>query len=574
MRMNKRWEVRPEPGKEILKSFGDIPKPIARALFHRGIYDAESACVFINPAADIPPDPYLMADMETAVDRIRQAIRSGDPIVIYGDYDADGVTATAMLVDYFSSLGAKASAYIPSRFEEGYGLNCAAIQSLAGQGAKVIVSVDCGARSVEEAELSRSLGVDLIITDHHAPGDVHPPALAFLDPKRVDCRYPDKNLAGVGVAYRFLQAIANTLDEGGGSQPEEYLDLVAIGTVADMAPLLGENRSLVRAGLNRLNQPASGSLRTGVEQLLQVAGVSRGKINATAIGFLIGPRLNAAGRIDTANTALRLLLTRDSREAQEYASLLDARNRERQTLTRATFAEARRIMLERQASASGEIPYFIMIEQAEFNAGVIGLAASKMMEEFYRPSAVVTMDGEYARGSIRSIPGFHITEALESCHQLLDRYGGHAAAAGFTVRVDRLPELYRQLEQRARESLGGQALQPVLTIDSEVTLPELTWDFLGWLNKMEPFGQGNPAPIFSASGVQVVSRRTVGKESAHLKLTLTDSKTRFDAIGFGFGARADTLPPVINVAFSLEENDYYGKQLQMRIIDIQDPSTA
>jgi single-stranded-DNA-specific exonuclease len=570
--LKKHWTVRSEPDNGVFAEFGTIPRPIARALFHRGISDGKSARVFFTPEP-AAADPFLMRDMGAAAERIVRAVRSGEPITVYGDYDTDGVTATALLIRALQSLEAKVSPYIPSRFEEGYGLNCSALQSLAGQGAKIIVSVDCGARSVEEAEYARSLGVDLIITDHHAPGETHPPAFAFIDPKRGDCPYPDKNLAGVGVAYRLLQAILQSLPPGGW-QAEEFLDLVALGTVADMAPLLGENRSLVQVGLQRINQSGSFAIRPGLAELLRTAGIRRASVNATCIGFVLGPRLNAAGRIDTANSALQLLLTDDIHLAGDLATGLETRNRERQALTRSTFLEARRMTLERLGSASGDPPFFLMAHNAEFNPGVIGLAASKLMEEFYRPSAVVAVEGEFARGSVRSIPGFHITEALDSCRDLLERYGGHAAAAGFTVRLDRLEELHHRLDRMARLAFAGQSVQPEISIDSEVSLPELTWDLLGWIKKMEPFGQGNPAPILAARGLRVSSKRSVGKDGSHLKLALTDGQTRFDAIAFHQGPREASLPPVVDVAFSLEENEYYGKQLQMRILDIQEPPAA
>jgi single-stranded-DNA-specific exonuclease len=545
--------------------------PIARALYHRGFTDAESARLFFNPEPDAPTDPYRMADMEKAAKRISRAVSAGEPIAVYGDYDTDGVTAAALLTNFLISRGGSVTPYIPNRFEEGYGLNCTALENLSAQGIRLVVSVDCGARSIAEAEYARSAGLELIITDHHAPGDDHPPAYAFLDPKRQDCPYPDKNLAGVGVAFRLLQALALMPSHREGPAAEEYLDLVAIGTVADMAPLVGENRDLVRAGLDLLNRTDAAPLRTGLDSLIQTAGVRRGGIDSTAIGFMLGPRLNAAGRMDTATQALKLLLTRNPQEADELAGLLDSQNRERQTLTRSTYQAARKIILDRQQASGTPLPYFLLAEQEGFNTGIIGLAASKLMDEFYRPSAVVALDGGSARGSIRSIPGFHITKALDACSELLERYGGHAAAAGFTLPAERLGELSRRMEQLAQSALDDNRLTPTLELDAEIKLDELTWNLLDWLRRFEPSGQGNPRPVFAVRNVRILTKRTVGKDNAHLKLRVGNGEVSMDAIGFGMGPVAGELSSFADVAFALEENNYYGRQLQMRMIDVRNP---
>jgi single-stranded-DNA-specific exonuclease len=568
MKPKKVWQVGPEPKPEIFRALPDIPKPIVRALFHRGITEPEAARAFFQSDELSPPDPFRMEGMDRATVRILQAVESREPIVVYGDYDTDGVTATAMLVDFLQSIGAEATPYIPNRFEEGYGLNCPALKALSEQGARVVISVDCGARSVEEAEFARQARLDLIITDHHAPGTVEPAAYAFLDPKRKPRSYPDENLAGVGVAYRLVQAISQRMVSRPPADPGTYLDLVAIGTVADMVPLLGENRFLVRAGLNVINDSRRAALRPGLDHLMKVAGVDRGSVDARTIGFALGPRLNASGRLDTATDALQLLLSPDPVEARGRAAALDSRNRERQGLTKATFLEARQIILE-SPGGGGELPWFLMAEKEGFNSGVIGLAASRLTDEYYRPSAVVAVEGEYARGSVRSVPGFHITEALDSCSELLERYGGHAAAAGFTIRTDRLPELRQKMERLAGDSLSQRDPRPVLAVDSEITLAELTWDLLDWIRRLEPCGQGNPAPTFFARGLSVVSKRAVGKESAHLKLSLSDGSTNCEAIAFGSGPLEKSLPARVDAAFSLEENNYYGKQLQLRIVDFQ-----
>jgi single-stranded-DNA-specific exonuclease len=574
MKKQKRWEIRPEPEEAVFRNLGSIPKPIVRALYHRGIADADAAGVFFQTGDAPPADPSRMAGMSKAAERILQAVRAGEPVVVYGDYDTDGVTATAVLVDFLRALGGKVSAYIPSRFEEGYGLNRPALEGLAAQGAKVVVSVDCGARSIAEAEFARTIPLDLIITDHHAPGTEEPAAFAFIDPKRKDCAYPDKNLSGVGVAFRLVQALALRLGGYERHQPDRYLDLVAIGTVADMVPLLGENRSLVQAGLDIINDSGGTALRPGLEQLLQVAGLARGKLSAHGIGFILGPRLNASGRLATAQTALQLLLSRDPDQARDLAMQLDAQNRERQALTKATVREARSLALEAAVQDSPSPPFFIMVEKEGFNPGVIGLAASKLMEEFYRPVAVVAIDGDQARGSIRSVPEFHITNALDACREILERYGGHAAAAGFTVRTERLPDLRGKLEQMAEQALADRRLSPVLELDSEVRLPDLSWELRRWIARLEPCGQGNPVPVFFTRNLHVRSKRCVGKDGSHLKLTFTDGRLNFNGIGFGLGHLEKSLAETVDVAFSLEEDDYYGRQMQMRVMDIRCGSGA
>jgi single-stranded-DNA-specific exonuclease len=568
MKPRKHWEVGPEPDAGASQALKEFPKPIVRALFHRGITSPETARAFFQTGPLPPADPFLMAGMERATDRILRAVQSREPMAVYGDYDTDGVTATAMLVHFLKSIGAEVSAYIPNRFEEGYGLNCPALKGLAEQGARVVISVDCGARSTAEAELCREIKLDLIVTDHHTPGTAEPDCYAFLDPKRRTCFYPDKNLAGVGVAYRLVQAVALRLPPSITANPEKYLDLVAIGTVADMVPLLGENRLLVRAGLEAINDLQGTPLRPGVDQLLKIARVSRGMVDAQTIGFILGPRLNASGRLDTATDALQLLLSSDPGEARERAAALDSQNRERQGLTRATFLEAQKIILQSDGFDGASPPWFLMAEKEGFNFGVIGLAASRLMDEYYRPSAVVAIEGDLARGSIRSVPGFHITDALDSCSELLERFGGHAAAAGFTIRTARLPELRQRLERLAGDSFSRSDPHPVLAVDSEVAFPELTWGLLDWIRKLEPCGQGNPAPVFFARGLSVAFKRTVGKENTHLKLTLSDGRLDFDAIAFGFGSLEKSLPARVDAAFHLEENNYSGRQLQLRIVDL------
>jgi single-stranded-DNA-specific exonuclease len=571
MQQRKVWVLKPEPPECLFQDLGSIPLPIVRALFHRGIQNAENARSYFSQTSDVSSDPFLLSGMVEASKRLVYAILHQERIAIYGDYDADGVTATAILTDFLRKLGAEAQSYIPSRFEEGYGLNISALASLQEQGVRLVVSVDCGARSVAEADYARQIGLDLIITDHHAPGEIEPNAIAFVDPKRRGDLYPDKDLAGVGVAYKLVQACIRQFKREEIQAPisaNDYIDLVALGTVADMVPLRGENRSLVKAGLARLNGSSPDALRPGVEALLQTAGVKRGGTTASAIGFMLAPRLNAAGRLETATCALDLLLANDSHRAQALAADLSSRNRKRQELARETFLAARLLVLGTDEAATTNIPILLMAEHADFNPGIIGLAASRLVDEFFRPSILVTIEGEFARGSARSIPGFHITEALDSIGSLFERYGGHAAAAGFTVRTERLPVLRQELLRLAGEALSGQTLTPEISIDSEITMEDLNWNLHNFIHQMEPCGQGNPSPLFLTRRMHVLNKRVIGQDARHLKLTFSEGKRSIDAIAFGRGADARSLPTTLDVVFALEEDNYYEKKLQMRIVDM------
>jgi single-stranded-DNA-specific exonuclease len=572
MQPRKLWISSAEPPELLFREMASVPAPIVRALYRRGIHDAQGARAYFDPDEEATIDPFQLSGMAEAVQRVIRAVRQREPIVIYGDYDADGVTATAMLTGFLCAIGAEARSYIPSRFEEGYGLHAAALAALQEEGARLVISVDCGARSLAEAAYARSIGLDLIITDHHAPGQEEPEALAFVDPKRAEDRYPDKDLAGVGVAYKLVQALSASSESartGDVPAAKDMLDLVALGTVADMVPLRGENRSLVRAGLAQINRPPGTSLlRPGLEALLQTADVKRGCVSASAIGFMLAPRLNAAGRLETATCALQLLLAADRRRARELAADLSARNRQRQDLARETFQAARRLIVGAEERGGREIPILLMAEHADFNPGVIGLAASRLTDEFYRPSVVVAIDGESARGSARSIPGFHITEALDSIRHLFERYGGHAAAAGFSLPTERLPLLRQEMERLAEAALSERSLQPELAVDSEVALEDLTWDMHAWIQRMEPCGQGNSAPLFVARRLAVLNKRVIGKDSRHLKLTLADGRRSIDAIAFGRGGDAQALPARMDVAFALEEDNYFERKLQMRIVDM------
>jgi single-stranded-DNA-specific exonuclease len=560
----KRWQPEPRIPPEAaatLAGAGYSPL-VTQLLYNRGLADADVVRCFLAGELAAPDDPFRLKGVAEAVDRLRFAIERGELVVVYGDYDTDGVTATALLVQVLLALGANVRHYIPDREEEGYGLNVDALRKLKQEAAAVVVTVDCGVRSLAEADAARSLGLDLIITDHHHPGEQLPDAFALINPKQPGDDYPDKQLAGVGLAYKLAQGLIRPMAPRPAINGSDVLDLVALGTVADLAPLWGENRVLVRNGLRIINRRR----REGLRALMDIARVRPGAADASTIGFILGPRLNAAGRLESALDAYELLTTGDPGRARELAAKLDRQNRERQRLTQDTHARARDIALQARPAAA-----LLFAADPAFRSGVVGLAASRLSEEFYRPAVVASIGADETRGSARSIREFHITNALDECGDLLERYGGHSAAAGFTVRNEHLPALCERLLAIAERELGGQTLQPTLRIDvDEVPLSELTPELFSWLAQFEPCGYGNPTPLFASRAVTKADIRTVGADGRHLKLRLVQGAASFDAIAFGQADLSSTLPDVVDVAYCLESNEWNGRtQLQLNVRAIQ-----
>jgi single-stranded-DNA-specific exonuclease len=562
--LTKRWRIAPKIPSDIHEALSDFSPLMRQLLYNRGFTDNQTAGAFIAGSVPFSTDPFLMTGMQTAVDRLHAAVEGGQKIAIYGDYDADGVTATALLVEFFSRLGVEARPYIPNRFDEGYGLNKEALQQLADEGIDLVITVDCGVRSVDEVAFGNSLGLDMIISDHHHPGPVLPPAAALINPKQPGDVYAEKMLAGVGLAYKLAQAYLKAFPKPG-VDPDAWVDLVAIGTVADLAPLKGENRMLVKAGLEKIRtQP-----RQGVYSLAQVARIKTDQCVASNIGFGLGPRLNAAGRLDSALKAFELLVAKDVFTAGRLAQELDVQNRERQDLTR-------RIQEKVMEKALKEDPdtFLIFDSDPDFSEGVVGLAASRLSDAYYRPAVIAHEGEDFTVASCRSIPEFHITQALDACADLLVRHGGHAAAAGFTVRNADRPELVEKLKAIAAEKLSGQALFPEIHIDREIQLDKLSYDYipgiLADLHQLEPTGRGNPEPLFASHGVEVRQVRQVGRDGKHLKLLLRAGPHHFDAIAFRQGYWAEDMPEVIDIAYRFEENEYMGRRsLQLNVRDIK-----
>ncbi len=499
---------------------------VARILAARGVAVAEMADFL---AAHVPEGGPPMLDLDKAVTRLRRALAARERIVVYGDYDVDGLTGAAILVRAFRQLGVVVAAYIPDRYEEGYGLNEQAIRALAADGTSVIVSVDCGVTAVREAALARTLGVDLVITDHHHPPAELPEAFAVVNPRRAGDPSAEKDLAGAGVALVLARALLGELAYA--LREDELLQLVALATVADVVPLRGANRSLVRRGLACLNRAPL----VGVRALVERSGLKLGRVNASDIGYVLGPRLNAAGRIADAQEALRLLLTEDGEEAKALAEKLEQKNTLRQELTRQVVKDARERAAERPDA------WVTVVADEAWPAGIVGLAASRLVEDHGRPAAVIAISGTEGKGSCRSISALHIAEALDECDDLLLKHGGHAMAAGFSVLRDAIPALVARLDEVVRRRLGGIRPVPTLRVDAEIEPEALSARLALELADLEPCGAGNPRPHFLVRNVRVHGIKQVGADADHLRCKITLGRFTFDAMAFRRGGHADAV---------------------------------
>ncbi len=561
--LSKRWILPALISGEAEQALLDFHPVLRQILYNRGYQTLEAAQRFLFAQPPPGTEPLNMLGIQAASERILAAIRQDERIAIYGDYDADGVTATALLVQFLRRLGAQVRGYIPNRFEEGYGLNNEALSSLREDGVSLVITVDCGIRSPAEAEHARKIGLGLIITDHHQPTNELPLALAVINPKQPLDTYPDKNLAGVGLAYKLACGLAEMAPQmsNGRSPGEEYLDLVALGTITDLAPLTGENRALVKAGLEQIRRPQ----RQGIMALIGVSGLKPANITAGDISYSLGPRLNAAGRLESALAAFELLAATEVSTAAMLAQKLEIQNRERQEITRLLQIEAEQIAL----SEGGE-PLLLFAAHPDFNPGVVGLVASRLTEQYYRPAIVGQHGPEFTRASCRSISEFHITAALDECAELLEHHGGHAAAAGFTVRNENLPILMERLRAIAERELGSLDLRPTLHADMEIPLSELRPELLKFLEWLQPTGMENRQPTFVSRGLKVRGARTVGKDSAHLKLSVTDGRITYDAIAFRMGSWLNRLPAEVDLLYQFEANEFNGQvTLQLNVRDLK-----
>jgi single-stranded-DNA-specific exonuclease len=537
---------------QLLTAALGLPLPIAQILVARGIQTPQAAHAFLHPGTGQLHDPFLFRDMEAAVERLATALKAKEKVLLYGDYDVDGLTATAILCQVLRQRGMQVEYYVPNRFEDGYGLNSARLRKAREAGITLAVTVDCGTRELDAAETARQLGLDLIVTDHHLPGPRLPSAFALLNPLREDGAYPDPHLCGAGVAYKLAQAFIQ--HQGGDpAEAERQLDLVAIGTVADIVPLIGENRVLVRQGLRRLHQ----SDRPGILALIEAAQIVQEQIGVRQIGFQLAPRMNALGRLGNAAGAVRLLLTEDLSEAAEIAALMNEANNERQRLQEKVIEEIRRISNAEPDRFSAPV---ICLGRPGWHRGVIGIAASKVLDWYNRPVILFSIEDGVAHGSARSIPGVDITHALSQCGDLIERFGGHDQAAGLTLRENNLPVFRHRLEGVVEKMLPEGALEPVLEIDAEVRLEQLTEPLAEQLIDLGPFGAANPRPVLAAMDVCAGdTARIVGNGS--LKLMLAQGNTMHDAIAFGQGNRLGSVDlNRLDVAFYPEVNEWRGRR--------------
>ena len=554
----RRWDLLPAAPPELAPRLKVSPLG-AQLLYNRGIVELALVRELLAPDLTGLHDPFLLPQMDRAVERIRRAIDAGETVAVYGDFDADGVTATALLQGALTALGGRAIAYIPHRVREGHGLNVPALRTLREQGAGLLITVDCGVSAVQEVEVAQDAGMDVIITDHHAPPAILPRAWAIVTPSRPEASYPNPHLTGAGLAFKLAQAL---YQRAGRDLDAPMLELAALGTVADMAPLLGENRVLARAGLEALR----GTRRPGLLALLDQAGVAPQALDHESIPFVIAPRLNAPGRIDTADLSYRLLTCQTPQEARELAQALEEQNGLRKQLTEQMMALA-----QEEASRQTGDQRLLLLSSPEFVPGVNGLVATRLVEAFSRPVVVVSLDGELARGSGRSIPEFNLAEAQVQCSDLLLQFGGHPAAAGFVAEAQALPALRERLQAIANQQLRDVSLTPRLRIDAQVRVKELLGDTFGFLRSLAPFGQGNPPPVFLTRGVQVIRVREIGAQGQHLSLKLKHGGAAWDAVAFRQTWPGD-LPrdALLDLVYTLGENSYWGQgAVQLQVLDFR-----
>ena len=556
----KEWKIaHPCPeGREKLECAG-VPSLLAAILSARGVVEPEQARKLLTPGEEPLADPMGMRDMDRAVRRIQRALQEKEMIAVYGDYDVDGITSTCLLTDCLRRMGGRVIPYIPDRLEEGYGLNQEAVSALAGQGVTLIITVDCGITAVREVEFARALGVEVVVTDHHECKQSLPQAAAVVDPHRPDCPYPFKGLAGVGVALKLAMAVAGA--DRAAMVFREYVDLAAVGTVADVMPMTGENRTIVQAGLASLAHPK----RLGLAQLIQEAGLGEKPMTSVSIGYTLAPRINAAGRMGQANLAAELLLTRDPGRAAALAQELCALNRERQTIECEIFQEC--VQRLEQSPQSG----IILLSDEHWHQGVVGIVASRLTEKYACPAFMVCLDQGLGKGSCRSWGGINLFQLLVRCQDLLEGFGGHALAAGFTVREENLPALARRLRQIVLEEQKGRALPSELEIDAAVLPQELTVEAVEALDALEPCGAGNPRPVLLLTGAHVISAAQVGR-GRHLKLRLEGRGLSLDAIFFSVDGSELGLTPGcrVDVAFYPQINDFRGiRSVQLQVVDLR-----
>lgn len=553
-----RWKILDPAPKEYVEASG-VPKVIAQLLYNRGV-KLEEIETFLAADRRLEGNPFLLPDMSTAVGRVYKALLSQEKIAIYGDFDVDGVAATVILAEGLSWFGAKVIPYIPDRVQEGHGLNIQALRKLQAQGASLIISADCGTTDLEEVEKAREMGMEMIVTDHHVPLETLPRAIAVINPKRKDSGYPYSDLAGAGTVFKLMQALFHK--DRRERKLSSFLDLIALATVTDLVPLLGENRYLVKEGLKELNSTS----RIGLQELVRSAGLNLGQLDSEEISWVLGPRLNAAGKVDNASISYQLLVTKSPEEARLLALDLEKKNQERQKLSSQVLSQVR----ERLATKM-HLPLLIDADES-YPLGVIGLVAGKLVEEFYKPAIIINLGQELCRGSCRSIPEFNLAAALEQCRDLLVSFGGHVLAAGFTVSRQNLDQLEERLLTLAGKWLGHLDLRPTITIDAEVPLSTFAEVPLSLIARLAPFGRGNPEPVFLTRRVEVVEQHRFGDDGEWLSLKLREGGAIWQAVDFRSKKTLEDIPTHIDIVYSLGKSFWSGEEVMC--LNLQDFAPA
>jgi single-stranded-DNA-specific exonuclease len=549
-----RWKILPPVPDEYLNASGHPPL-IAQLLYNRGVKPEEIA-PFLSADRGLEGNSFLLPDISQAVSRVYKAVLSREKIAVYGDFDVDGVTAIVILVEGLSRLGAEVIPYIPDRVNEGHGLKIPALEKLQAQGASLVITADCGITDLKEVEQAQDMGMDMIITDHHMPLGSLPRAVAVVDPKRRDSVYPFPDLAGAGVAFKLLQALFHK--DSREKWLARLLDLVGLATITDLVSLVGENRYLVKEGLKELNN----SSRVGIQEMVKLAGLKPGELDDEDISWVLGPRLNSAGRMNDASTSYQLLTTQSPEEARLLALELEEKNAERQKLTTEVLNRTR----ERLA-AKLHLPVLIDGDES-YSVGVIGLVAGKLVDEFYKPAIIINLGPELCQGSCRSIVEFDIVSALAECRDLLTAFGGHPLAAGFTVARRNLAQLEQRLVNLATDQLGHLDLRPELVIDAELPLTVLAGDTFNLMQKLSPFGHGNPQPTFLTRQVEVSECRDFGKQGEWLRLKLKQGNVIWQAVDFESQKKREEIPSHIDIVYNLEKSRWNGEEvLSLNLLD-------
>lgn len=552
----KRWLMREFPPIGFSHELG-FPPFHSHLLYNRGIHCATDAELFLNADRRLSHDPMLLPDMDAAVIRLRRALDAGERISVFGDFDADGITGTALLTAAISDLGGQVIPYIPDRVDEGHGLNAESVRRLSDSGVSLLITVDCGATSIDEVDMASELGMDTIITDHHSLLPTLPDCVAMINPKHPESRYPFDELTGVGMSFKLIEALYESL---GLDWPEHLIEFVALGTVADVGPLVGENRFLVKRGLELINRTQN----PGIRSLADNARLTMGTLDTESLSFGIIPRLNVAGRLGDAGISLELLTADSMGAAQSLASRLERLNKQRQELTHRAVAEAEQ-QIEDDVGFSGAPPPILIVKSKDWIPGVLGLVAGRLSETFYRPAIAISMNGESSRASARSISEFNIIAALRQSDGLFERYGGHPQAAGFTIPTAALPCLEQNLRIIASEQLADAELVPTMTIDCEVRFSVFTPQNFEFIQSLAPFGKDNPAPVFLTRGVRVVEARLMGGNRQHIRFRVRQGGVTMEAVAFNMGSRIKETQKGVDLVYSVGLNTWGARKPRLQL---------